>query len=100
MLAAFLYRFSLYRFCAQTSLKGSRAREGYLVILFDLLLEIYYGERQSKKNKLQNANLMIEQIRHLLRLSYELKYINAKKLDLLMNQLLEVGRMIGGWLKA
>ena len=74
--------------------------ENQALDLLDLLLETYYGPKQSKKTKLYAANLSIEKLRHLLRLAYELKYMNSKKLDQLMQMLLEIGRMIGGWLKS
>lgn len=83
----------------QKHVLGKRLEEKALDLL-DLFLEAYYGPKQSKKAKLYAANLSIEKLRHLIRLSFELKYINAKKLDHLMNQLLEIGKMTGGWLKS
>ncbi len=83
----------------QRFLLGSRI-ENQALDLLDLLLETYYGPKHSKKSKLYAANLSIEKLRHLLRLAYELKYLNPKKLDQLMELLLEIGRMIGGWLKS
>ena len=74
--------------------------ENQALDLLEILLEAYYGSKQNKKDKLIKANLSIEKLRHLLRLVYELKYFNAKKLDHLMNDLLEIGRMVGGWLKS
>jgi len=83
----------------QKHIMGKRLEEKALDLL-DLFLEAYYGPKQSKKSKLYAANLSIEKLRHLIRLSFELKYINAKKLDHLMGQLLEIGKMTGGWLKS
>ena len=83
----------------QRFILGARI-ENQALDLLDLLLETYYGPKSAKRNKLYTANLLIEKMRHLLRLTYELKYINSKKLDQLMDLLLEIGRMIGGWLKS
>ena len=78
---------------------GSRIENMALDIL-DLLLEAYYGPKATKKAKLQQVNLSIEKLRHLLRLVFELHYLNAKKFDWLIAELLEIGRMVGGWLKS
>ena len=83
----------------QKHILGKRLEEKALDLL-DLLLEAYYGAQKSKKSTLYRANLAVEKLRHLIRLTFELTYINSKKLDQLMAYLLEIGRMIGGWIKS
>ena len=83
----------------QKQILGRRLEEKILDLL-DLLIDAYYGVGKSKKSKLYTANLAIEKLRHLLRITYEQKYINPKKLDMLMEQLYEIGSMVGGWIKS
>ena len=83
----------------QRFILGARIENMALDIL-DLLLEAYYGPKATKKAKLLQVNLSIEKLRHLLRLVFELHYLNAKKFDRLIAELLEIGRMVGGWLKS
>jgi hypothetical protein len=49
---------------------------------------------------LKRANLELEKLRHLLRLSQELTDLSLKSYHYICAQLDQVGKMIGGWQKS
>jgi len=61
-------------------------------------LRAYYG--RSKRSELMEANLQLEVIRHLVRLSYSLRLISSKAYGVISSKIDEIGRMIGGWIKS
>jgi len=60
-------------------------------------LRAYYG--RDKVHQLDEANMGLEIARHLVRLCYDLRLLNAQKYGVLSERLDEVGRMLGGWLR-
>lgn len=66
----------------------------------EMLIEAFYLPKPEKKPKLQQANLQLEKIRQLLRMGYELGYCNSTRYGLFAAKLLEIGKMVGGWLKS
>jgi len=48
---------------------------------------------------LREVNLKLEKLRFLSRLAKDLKYINVKGYHYFNNNINEVGRMVGGWIK-
>lgn len=83
----------------QRYILGSRLEEMSLALL-ELLIEAYYLPKSEKESRLRQANLQLEKLRYLIRLCFELKYYNAARFEMLTTQLLEIGRMIGGWVKS
>jgi hypothetical protein len=61
-------------------------------------LRAYYG--RDKRDRLLEANLQLEVTRHLVRLAYNLRLMNAKTYGVISEKIDEVGRMVGGWLKS
>jgi len=61
-------------------------------------LRAYYS--REKRGHLLEANLQLEVTRHLVRLAHGLKLFSTHTYGVLATKLDEVGRMIGGWLKA
>lgn len=61
------------------------------------LVEARYS--RSKKLALKSANLRLEKLRILLRLSYESKFLSHESYKHGIYRLNEVGRMLGGWMK-
>ena len=74
---------------------GLRIEDKALIVL-ELLIKANYS--RVKLDLLKTANLEIEVLRHLLRLSYELKFINLKSYEYASQQANEIGRLIGGWI--
>jgi hypothetical protein len=73
---------------------GLRIEDKSLIIL-ELLIKANYSK--NKLDLLKTANLEIEILRYLLRLSYELKFINLKSYEYSSQQTNEIGRLVGGW---
>ena len=65
--------------------------------LYLLLVEAQYS--RDKRRILKQANLELEKLRHLLRLSQELTDLSLKSYHYICAELDQVGRMIGGWWK-
>ncbi len=61
------------------------------------LVEARYSP--DKREHLRHANLRLEKLRVLLRLSHTLRYLDYKRYEHAMKAINEVGRMLGGWLK-
>jgi len=66
----------------------------------DILQSITYAKLQRDKLAiLEKASLELEQLRILLRLSKDLKFINISSYEYAVRELDEIGRMLGGWIK-
>ncbi len=61
------------------------------------LVEACYA--RDKRSILQRANLRLEKIRVLLRLSNRMQYLDYRRYEFAMKGINEVGKMLGGWLK-
>lgn len=71
----------------------------YLLQIHELYIEAYYGQKQTKKENLHKVNVKLEQLRYLVRLAYDMRYINKKRYGYISEQLMEIGKKTGGWLK-
>ncbi|MCR4277457.1 MAG: diversity-generating retroelement protein Avd [Candidatus Berkelbacteria bacterium] len=72
-------------------------------LVLDLLQSIILASQQEKTEKLatlESASVQLNTLRILLRLTKDLKVIDPKKYVMLEKLIDEVGRMLGGWLKA
>ena len=75
--------------------------QNHLSDVMELLLAAYYsGLSQEKREKLRSVNLKLEMLRHYIRLCYDLGYFDSRKLKTINEQINEIGRMTGGWLKS
>ena len=61
----------------------------------DLILAYYSRDR--RQESLRRANLRVETIRSLVRLTYKLRLITPKRYGVFSRKIDEIGRMIGGW---
>ena len=71
--------------------------EKHLLDILELLLAAMYSPR--RKEYLLKANHKIDVLRLLMRLAKDLKYINVKAYDYVCRQFMEIGCMVGGWVK-
>ena len=55
--------------------------------------------RREKRPLLQRADEALARLRLLFRLSYEMRFINVKSYEYGSLKLVELGRMVGGWIK-
>ena len=53
-----------------------------------------------KNEYIRNASNKNDLLKYLIRLAYETKSINDKKYLLLEEKAIEIGKMIGGWIKS
>lgn len=65
-----------------------------------LELIIVTNKKYYKKTTLQELDVEVEKLRLLIRLSKDLKFLPAKKYEVWSRFLVEIGRMIGGWIKS
>jgi hypothetical protein len=81
---------------SQKFLLGDRI-ESLMLDILELLIEASYSKK--KQTTLQAANLNLEKLRYLIRISKDLKLINLKAYEFAANAIDSIGRSIGGWLK-
>ncbi len=53
-----------------------------------------------KKTTLQDLDIEVELLKNKIRMAKELKFLPFKKYENLEKMLLEIGRMVGGWIKS
>lgn len=71
--------------------------EGLALDVVEDLVEARYS--RDKQAILKRANLRLEKMRVLLRLSHKLHYLSTTGYEHTAKSLTEVGRMLGGWMK-
>lgn len=76
---------------------GDRIENGLLDVC-EMLIVAQYSKK--KAETLRMVNLKLETLRHLIRLSKDLKLIGLKKYEYLAREIDAIGRCVGGWLKA
>jgi four helix bundle protein len=57
-------------------------------------------KRYYKKTTLQDLDIEVELLKNKIRLAKDLDYLPFKKYENLEKMLLEIGRMVGGWIKS
>jgi four helix bundle protein len=99
-----VYDFSLYafpiidkfpkreKFALCTNIKNS--------ILTLQRLIIKANKSRNKKPFLYDADVEIEQIRFLIRFSYDKKFLSHKAFVQISERLREIGKLLGGWIKS
>ena len=65
--------------------------------ILELLLSANYSKE--KLDFLKKANLKLEVLRFLFRLSYDMKYLSKKGYEYVSINIDEVGKMVGGWIR-
>ena len=63
----------------------------------ELIIEAVYTK--DKHNFLRRLNLQLEKLRYLIRLSKDLKALSIKKYAYISDEINELGKMIGGWIR-
>jgi hypothetical protein len=81
----------------QKFLLGDRIQTTALDVL-ECLIEATYT--RDRKGQLARANLGIEKLRFFFRLAVELHYLDRRRYQHAARTLDEIGRLIGGWVKA
>jgi four helix bundle protein len=67
----------------------------------DMVMEraIEASKKYYKKTTLQDMDVELMKLRHYLRLSHELGFLPPKKYEVWSGMVMEIGRMLGGWIK-
>ncbi len=71
--------------------------ENHILDVLELLISARYS--RDKIDYLKKANLKIEVLRFLWRLSLDLKYLSTKRYEYVSALLNDIGRLIGSWIK-
>ncbi len=82
---------------SQKFVLGDRIESAALDVLDALIAATYTRGRDTM---LANANLGLERLRLFMRLSQELRLIDMRRYEHASRGLDEVGRLVGGWIKA
>lgn len=72
--------------------------EQILLDILEMLIEAVYSNR--RREILIKVNLKLDVLRFMMRITKDMKYINLKAYDFFCQSVLEIGRMVGGWMKA
>ncbi len=81
---------------SQRFLLGDRIQAVLLDILEHLIRAAY---SKNKESALREANLKLETVRYLVRLTKDLKYLSIKRYEFASRSVDGIGAEIGGWLK-
>lgn len=72
--------------------------ERILLDILEMLIEAVYSK--NKREILIKVNLKLDVLRFMMRIAKDMKYVNIKAYDFFCQSAIEVGKMVGGWLKA
>ena len=71
--------------------------ERVLLDILEMLIEAVYSKH--KREILIRVNLKLDVLRFLMRIAKDMKYVSVKGYDFFCQSVLEIGKMVGGWLK-
>ena len=71
--------------------------ERILLDILEMLIEAVYSK--NKREILIKVNLKLDILRFMMRIAKDMRYVNVKAYDFFCQSALEIGRMVGGWLK-
>ena len=63
-------------------------------------LTITANKKYTKKTTLQELDVEVAALKVYLRVAYDLRYLPPKKYEVWSGQLVEIGKMVGGWIKS
>ena len=81
----------------QKFLLGDRLQKTAIDMIEGLIEATYTRDRGPV---LARVNLLIEKLRYLVRLAKDLKHLDLKRYEFAARSLDEIGRLVGGWMKA
>lgn len=74
--------------------------ENIILEIIELTLSATYSPRDIRKSIILQASDRVDLIKHLIRIAYEIRSIDLKAYLVLEKEVLEIGKMCGGWLKS
>lgn len=73
----------------------------YKKCLFQFLIYVITAQKKYfKKTTLQDADVQLELLRLFNDLSYDMRFIDEKRYQLISERFNEIGRLLGGWIKS
>lgn len=78
---------------------GSRC-EGYILDILEHVIIATQTSGDEKRTTLNNASVRLDLLKVYVRLAYELKVLSGKRYIICQNYMQEIGRMLGGWIRA
>jgi hypothetical protein len=66
--------------------------------ILELIVQTIYS--QSKRELLSKINLKLDVLRAMLQMAYKLQRLSESQYEYISRELLESGKMVGGWLKS
>lgn len=84
---------------SQRFVMAKRIEEAVLNFYDLLLLAVKEKKRGGQKEVLQRASFELERLKHYMRLSKDLNLITIKQYEYSSNAIVEIGNLLGGWLK-
>jgi hypothetical protein len=74
--------------------------ENIIMEIIELTILAVYTSRDTKRNIITRASNKTDLLKYLIRIACEIKSINTKSYINLEKEVLEIGKMFGGWLKS
>ena len=68
--------------------------------ILEIVLSAVYVPKYEKNKILKTASNKIDFLKYLIRIAYDIKSINLKRYILLQENIVEIGKMLGGWIKS
>lgn len=66
----------------------------------ELIVEMIYVKNKEKRPLLRRLNVLLEKMRILVRISHDRRYLSTQQYQYISNQINEVGKQVGGWLRS
>ncbi len=97
--------YKLFHECLKTFAKLERFTLGQeiektILEILELILSAGYLPKYRKGETIRRASDKNDLLKYLTRIAYDTKSINMKKYLLIEEKALEIGRMLGGWIKS
>ncbi|MBI4120557.1 MAG: four helix bundle protein [Parcubacteria group bacterium] len=74
--------------------------ENIILEILELILSASYLPKYKKGEAIRKASDKTDLLKYLVRIAYDTKSINIKRYLLIEEKVLEIGRMLGGWIKS
>jgi len=74
--------------------------ENTILEILEFTLQAAYLPKYRKVDFIRKASDKADLLKFLIRLAYETKSINLKRYVILEGKILEIGKMLGGWIKS
>ena len=71
--------------------------ERILLDILEMLIEAVYSK--NRREILIKINLKLDVLRFMTRIAKDMKYINVRAYDFFCQSALEIGKMVGGWMR-